>query len=202
MSKRAFCNKCNKALSACICASIRALDNQHFLHILQDPSEQNKAIGTARILDLSLSRVKLTIGDTFDSADFDLNNTFLLFPDEAAEPIDSLTKKAKIHAETQFILLDGSWKKAYKLLMKNPFLQTLPKVMIAVESQSTYRIRQSAKEGGLSTVEVGYYLLSQLEQDVDKFMPLLTAFDQMIDFQIANMPAKIYEQHYLNKKGG
>ena len=202
MSKRAICCQCNKALSACICASICALDNQHFLHILQDPSEQNKAIGTARILDLSLSRVKLSTGDLFDPTDFDLDNTFLVFPDEQALSLPTLQESQQIDVNTQFILLDGSWKKAYKLLMNNPFLQALPKVMINVAGKSTYRIRKSPREDGLSTVEAGYYLLSELEHDENKFTPLLNSFNKMIDFQIASMPAEIYQKHYLDPSKG
>lgn len=198
MTKRAFCTRCNKALCACICASICALDNQHFLHILQDPSEQKKAIGTARILDLSLSRVKLTVGDSFDACDFDLNNTFLLFPGEQAASVESLKAQQKIDNNTQFILLDGSWKKAYKLLMNNSFLQCLPKVMINVENNSHYRIRKSPREDGLSTVEAGYYLLSDLENNSEKFTPLLDVFQKMIDFQIANMPENVYQKNYSN----
>ena len=199
MTKRAFCTECNKALIACICDAICALDNQHFLHTLQDPSEQNKAIGTARILDLSLSKVKLTVADTFDAAQFDLSNTFLVFPSEQSETIDSLQQTARLNNDLQFILLDGSWKKAYKLLMTNPFLQSLPKLTLNVQEQSRYRIRKSPREDGLSTVEAGYYLLSELESNYDKFLPLLDVFKQMIDFQIASMPAEIYQQHYFNK---
>lgn len=199
MSKRAFCSKCNKALSACICASICALDNQHFLHVLQDPSEQNKAIGTARILELSLSHCKTTVGDLFEAANFDLLNTYLVFPDEQAESVEYLQKNNKIDENTQFIILDGSWKKAYKLLMSNPFLQALPKVTLNVDNKSAYRIRKSPREDGLSTVEAGYYLLSELEGDTEKFTPLLNVFNQMIEFQIASMPEGVYEKHYLNK---
>lgn len=199
MSKRPFCYQCNKALPACICGFIEVLDNQYSLHVLQDPSEQNKAIGTARILDLSLSRMKLTVGEYFEQSDFDLNNTFLVFPGEGAESIEELKKIQKINNDTQFILLDGSWKKAYKLLMSNPFLQELPKVAINIIDKSAYRIRKSPKENGLSTVEAGYYLLSDLENNKDKFMPLLSAFDQMINFQINSMPADIYKKHYINQ---
>ena len=198
MSKRAFCSQCNKASAACICASICALDNQYFLHILQDPSEQNKAIGTARILDLSLSKVKLTVGHIFDTAEFDLDNTFLVFPSEEASSVNKLQQAQQINQHSQFILLDGSWKKAYKLLMTNPFLQTLPKVMINIENKSNYRLRKSPREDGLSTVEAGYHLLSELADDTEKYIPLLAVFNKMIDFQISNMPADIYQKHYLD----
>ncbi len=105
----------------------------------------------------------------------------------------------KIDQNSQFILLDGSWKKAYKLLMNNPFLQKLPKVAINVDSKSNYRLRKSPREDGLSTVEAGYYLLSQLEHNQKKFMPLLKTFEFMIDYQISQMPADIYQRHYLDK---
>jgi len=198
MSKRAFCKRCNKALTACICASICALDNQHFLHILQDPSEQNKAIGTARILQLSLSKVKLTVGQVFDPADFDLTNTFLVFPSESSGSIRNLQAAQKINDNSQFILLDGSWKKAYKLLMSNTFLQALPRVTLVVSEKSDYRLRKSPRKDGLSTVEAGYYLLSELSNDMQQFLPLLETFKKMIDFQISNMPAEVYEKNYLD----
>ena len=202
MGKRAICERCLKALPACICSTIESIDNQHFLHILQDPSEEKKAIGTARILELSLRRCKISIGETFAPELFDLHNSYLLFPDPAAIPASELcaADNITINADSQFILLDGSWKKAYKLLMSNPFLQKLPKVVINVAEKSRYRIRKSPREDGLSTVEAGYYLLSQLENNSKKFEPLLKSFAYMIDYQISRMPPDIYQQHYLDKE--
>ncbi|WP_435237155.1 tRNA-uridine aminocarboxypropyltransferase [Psychromonas sp. PT13] len=198
MGKRAICHACLKALPACICKTIKSIDNQHFIHILQDPSEEKKAIGTARILDLSLTRVQITVGECFDASLFDLDNCFLVFPDPTAIPASEFVDKENItiNKRSQFILLDGSWKKAFKLLMCNPFLQSLPKVMINVEGKSTYRIRKSPRDDGLSTVEAGYYLLSQLENDNDKFLPLLKSFDYMIDYQISRIPADVYQKNY------
>ena len=202
MGKRAICERCLKALPACICSTIESIDNQHFLHILQDPSEEKKAIGTARILELSLQLCKISIAETFDPNLFDLDNSYLLFPDPTAIPASELcsTVNISINADSQFILLDGSWKKAYKLLMSNPFLQTLPKVVINVAEKSRYRIRKSPREDGLSTVEAGYYLLSQLENNSKKFEPLLKSFAYMIDYQISRMPTDIYQKHYIDKE--
>jgi len=199
MAKRANCANCLKASSACICGTIKTINNVNRLHILQDPSEEKKAIGTARILKLSLTNVQLTIGELFNDLDFDVNNSYLLFPSENATPAESLTDSFEINTDSQFILLDGSWKKAYKLLMNNPFLQQLPKVSINVDEKSNYRLRKSPREDGLSTVEAGYYLLSQLENDTEKFVPLLKSFEFMIDYQISQIPAGIYQAHYLDK---
>ena len=207
MKKRALCPYCMKAMPACICKYITEINNQHFIHILQHPSEEKKAIGTAKILNLSLARSKMTTAEVFDENEFDLNNCYLIFPDDSAIPAEQLTdsKTTIINEETQFILLDGSWKKAYKLLMLNPFLQTLPKVSFNTNKKSDYRIRKSPREDGLSTVEAGYYLLSQLEasqnkNEDDKFKPLLTAFSAMIDYQISQMPKDVYQRHYLDKE--
>lgn len=202
MGKRAVCGRCLKALPACICATIKAVDNQHFLHILQDPSEEKKALGTAKILNFSLTGAKISVGVLFDARLFDLDNSYLLFPDPSAIPADRLLQTKSINNNSQFILLDGSWKKAYKILMSNPFLQALPKVAINIDKKSTYRIRKSPRDDGLSTVEAGYYLLSQLENNSKKFQPLLDSFNAMIDYQIAKMPAGIYQKHYLDKSIG
>ncbi|MFT6987439.1 MAG: DTW domain-containing protein YfiP [Psychromonas sp.] len=183
-----------------MCATIKSIDNQHFLHILQDPSEEKKAVGTARILDLSLIGSKISVGERFDARLFDVDNSYLVFPDRAAIPAERLLETKPIDNNSQFILLDGSWKKAYKLLMNNPFLQLLPKVAINVNKKSAYRIRKSPREDGLSTVEAGYYLLSQLENNSEKFSPLIKSFTAMIDYQIAKMPAGIYHKHYLAQK--
>ena len=202
MKKRALCPQCKKAMSACICKYITLINNQHFIHILQHPSEEKKAIGTARILDLSLRSSKITIAEIFDESEFDLDNCYLIFPDDNAIPAEKLlnNQAVSINSKTQFILLDGSWKKASKMLMLNPFLQKLPKVSLNINKKSDYRIRKSPREDGLSTVEAGFYLLSQLENNDEKFKPLLTAFSGMIDDQIAKIPADVYQRHYLDKE--
>jgi DTW domain-containing protein YfiP len=200
MNTRAVCKRCLKAQSACICSAIQLIDNQHFVHILQDPGEEKNAIGTARILRLSLKRSKISVGTLFDACLFDCQNSYLVFPDASAVPAEQIVNMKEINDSSVFILLDGSWKKAYKLLMSNIFLQNLPKISINIDKQSEYRIRKSPRANGLSTVEAGYYLLSQLEKDTEKFVPLLTSFNKMIDYQIASMPAAIYKKHYLDKK--
>lgn len=200
MSKRAVCKCCLKAQSACICSSIQLIDNQHFVHVLQDPSEEKNAIGTARILGLSLKHSKISVGTLFDPALFDLQNSYLVFPDASAVSAEQLVNTKQLNDSSVFILLDGSWKKAYKLLMSNDFLQDFPRVSINIDKQSEYRIRKSPRADGLSTVEAGYYLLSQLEKNQEKFVPLLKSFKKMIDYQISSMPASIYQKHYLDKK--
>ncbi len=76
----------------------------------------------------------------------------------------------------QIILLDGTWKKAYKLWQLNTWLHTLPTLRIDdVESQ--YHIRKAPKAGYLSTLEAAAICLEKLEKCNTK--PLYNCFNLM-----------------------
>ncbi len=193
MSQRLWCPRCNKAQVACICQLITEINNQYRLIILQHPSEANKAVGSARILSLSLTNSELICSETMPLDYLETAPTYLLYPSN--EPVMNASS-AKFASNSQFILLDGSWKKAFRLLQLNPALQQLPKVGIEVKQPSQYRIRKSTKAQGVSSVEAGFYLMSQLEGSEGKFTPLLSAFDAMIDFQLQQMPLNVRSERY------
>ncbi|SQD76869.1 tRNA-uridine aminocarboxypropyltransferase [Moritella yayanosii] len=207
MSKRKKCTVCDKALAACICQHITVIDSDIELIILQHPSEVKNAIGTARILNLSLPQCQIIIGEDFtdntqinDILNDRARQCFLLYPSEesiAAEYLagnESSNRDANI--KRTFILLDGTWRKAFKMYQSSINLQKLPAVRLNAEQQSQYTIRQTSVEGGLSTVEAGFLLLSTLDKDKEKYQPLLTAFEYMINFQIAKMPAGLFNKNY------
>ncbi|MEF1187103.1 DTW domain-containing protein, partial [Vibrio sinaloensis] len=95
------------------------------------------------------------------------------------------------------ILLDGTWKKAYKMWQLSSNLQTLPLIRLPENLQGNYRIRKAPSDNSLSTVEAGYHILQLLEPEAD-FSPLISAFSQMIEFQIKQMPPGVFEKNYLN----
>jgi DTW domain-containing protein YfiP len=96
----------------------------------------------------------------------------------------------------RLILLDGTWKKAYKMWQLSTNLHAIPTVKLPENLQGHYTIRKAPSENSLSTVEAGYHALSLVEPDKD-FEPLLTAFEKMIEFQIAQMPPGVFEKNYL-----
>ncbi|NGZ93184.1 DTW domain-containing protein [Vibrio aestuarianus subsp. cardii] len=98
----------------------------------------------------------------------------------------------------RIILLDGTWKKAYKMWQLSGNLHALPSVHLPKDLVGNYRIRKAPSENSLSTVEAGYHILSLLEP-TRNFQPLMTAFEQMIEFQIAQMPPGVFERNYLSK---
>ena len=207
MSKRKKCTVCDKALAACICQHIIEIDSDIELIILQHPGEVKNAIGTARILNLSLPQCQIIIGEDFtdntqlnDILNERTRQWFLLYPSEESIAVEYLAGNESSNRDTNikrtFILLDGTWRKAFKMYQSSINLQKLPAVRLNAEQESQYTIRQTSIEGGLSTVEAGFLLLSTLDKDKDKYQPLLTAFEYMINFQIAKMPAGLFNKNY------
>ena len=203
MNKRPFCSRCQRPQSACLCHVIETIDNRVELVILQHPSEQKHAKGTARLLQLSLQRCELWIGEDFSEhaglqallADPG-RRVFLLYPGEQAVSATAVARDIEADGwMATVILLDGTWKKAYKLLCLNPVLATLPKIAIAPPAGSNYRIRKAPRQDSLSSVEAGAAVLGELEGDHPKFAPLLRAFDYLVDYQLSRMPPSA-RQHY------
>lgn len=216
-----YCEQCGKAKPACICGWIQVIDAKTELWILQHPSEVKRAIGTARILTLSLPNAKLWVGEDF--SDHDAINQLLadpqreawvIYPGEDATPISQLAQgvaasnttastetgdvgQAKIRT---LILLDGTWKKAYKMWQLSENLHGLPTVALDNADNGNYRIRKSPKAQGVSTVEAGYLALIALEgpESETRFAPLLDVFNKMIEYQIQQMPAGVFEKNYLS----
>ncbi len=171
--------------------------------VLQHPSEVKQPIGTARILSLSLPNCRLIVGEDFSDND-ELNELLdsdvhytLLYPAETSEPIRDW------HVDTGkrrgLILLDGTWRKAFKMYQLSKNLQALPCVKLDDIQSGNYRIRKSPIDGGLSTVEAGFYALSAMAGDSEPFKPLMNAFNEMIEFQIKQMPPGVFERHYGGK---
>ncbi len=209
MNKRARCPQCLRPPVACLCHTIKAIDNLVEIVILQHPSEVKHAKGTAKIAELSLNNCQLLIGEDFSTdQQFNaiINNSarqvMLLYPQDEAITPQQLTEQLCQQASgvmssdltlsnLTIIVLDGSWKKAYKIYCLNPALQTLPCVGIAVSDQSNYRIRKSSRSDSLSTIEACYHLLSELEGQTHSFDSLLDSFDFMVDFQLQSMPSDV-----------
>lgn len=200
-----YCSRCGKAKKACLCQWIRALPADTELIILQHPSEEHRPLGSARILSLSLANSRCFIGEDFTHHQ-ELNHLlceegyqhWLLYPSDKAYPLSDLTQKIAATGKLRVILLDGTWKKAFKMWQLSSNLHALPCVKLPDNLVGNYVIRKAPSENSLSTLEAGYHLLSLLEPQRD-FTPLLTAFHNMIEFQIAQMPPGVFEQNYRKR---
>ncbi|PNH94687.1 tRNA-uridine aminocarboxypropyltransferase [Vibrio diazotrophicus] len=195
-----YCSQCGKARKACICDNIVALDSQVELIILQHPTEEHRPMGTARILSLSLVNSRLLVGEDFREhgelnrllAEPDVEH-FVLYPSDVSLSAADVT--LPIEKKIRIILLDGTWKKAFKIWQLNTQLHHLPCLHLPEDLKGNYRIRKAPSENALSTVEAGFHVLSMMQPEKD-FSPLLDAFEAMIDYQIQQMPAGVFERNY------
>lgn len=208
MSSR-YCSQCGKALKACICRHITPLESDVELIILQHPSEEHRPMGTARILSLSLNPHHHILGEDFSDndelnallADSDYQH-YILYPNDNALEVnpdrlianasDSESKSKTL----RIILLDGTWKKAFKMWQLSANLRQLPTLSLPTDLKGNYRIRKAPSDNSLSTVEAGFHILTLLQPEKD-FTPLLKTFNEMVDFQIRQMPPGVYERNYL-----
>jgi DTW domain-containing protein YfiP len=90
---------------------------------------------------------------------------FLLFPsDTSIECQQAVITKAK-NRKPLFIILDGTWQEAKKMLNKSIWLQAIPQAHLNITSESSYTLRRNQDSGHLCTCEVGVELLKALGED-------------------------------------
>ena len=201
-SPRAICPICQRPEKVCLCQWIQPIDNVVEVGILQHPSETSQIKGTAKIAELSLQNNRLWVGEDF-SDETSLHDwlqtgvVFLLYPevealneggekDSEALSYDVATARNNVSlTQIKLLILDGTWRKTHKMMMQNSFLHGLKRLRLQPETPSAYQIRKQKDIGSLSTIEAIHLALTELEQEPEKFAPLLRAFHDMVAQQLA-----------------
>lgn len=197
MTSRPTCPDCHFPRKTCICDALVKIENRHKIIVLQHPSEVKHAKGSVKVLNLCLGNIAVHVGET--EADFNhlrlelLSSTqpcYLVYPDENSQMIESCEKPMP---DSTLVFIDGSWKKAYKILKLNPWLEQLSKLGFAQLPKSQYRIRKASRADSLSTLEAAGYCLEQLE-DCDT-TGLYKAFEALIDSQWQFMSDEVKKRY-------
>ncbi|TFW13900.1 tRNA-uridine aminocarboxypropyltransferase [Duganella callida] len=188
-ARRALCAACLRPQQTCICRWAAALPNQVEVLILQHPMEVANAKGSARLLHLSLENSLLEVGETFDAQRLQAllspeRRSVLLYPDTEdaslglarPQPFDPIWLEEPL----RLVVLDGTWRKSRKMLYLNPLLQALPRLPLRDTPPSHYLIRKAHLPDQLSTLEATAHALAQLENDINKYQPLVAAFDGFV----------------------
>ena len=201
-SKRLVCEKCLRPQRTCICHWITPASNDVEVLFLQHPLEIDNAKGSARLLHLSLAHSQIITGEVFaedelrtllhapfshqDSDNKKTIQPLLLYPSTSEDghiAIPSAWTHVPNDGAIQYrlVVIDGTWRKSRKILYLNPLLQQLPRLPLSDLPPSHYRIRKAHKPDQLSSYEATCYALMQLENETEKYLPLLTAFDSFVD---------------------
>jgi DTW domain-containing protein YfiP len=189
---RPYCNLCQRPQVSCICHLIHPTKNDIHVVVLQHPSEEKQSKGTVKLLSQSLASCQLLIVEDFTNHHVLLdilkqykNHIALLYPSEQAEVI---RKNSDNQPESEIrcvILLDGTWKKAYRIYMMNKVLQEIPHRILPDNIIGQYHIRKTKKHGALSTLEACCHGLAIMENDTKKYAGLLEQFIKFNQMQLS-----------------
>lgn len=184
VSKRQNCANCLRPKITCICHLVSTVKTDIEVLILQHPFEVFETKGTARLLHLSLPNSRMLIGEVFDeNVLLNTKNTLLLYPTTPEDYSLGITTPPVLDAtwlndlnHIRLIIIDGTWRKSRKILCKNPYLQTLPRLVLGDLPAGQYTIRKARKPHQLSTMEAASAALAQLEGDIIKYAGMNQAF--------------------------
>ncbi len=158
------------------------VDNKVAVLILQHPQEQDRALGTARLICETLANAKLVVGLSWRNLAHALKE-----PVEAKDwgvlylgsahamskgPLVAVTGKGEPLVEQQsalaglkgLVVLDGNWAQAKALWWRNAWLTKLRRFVIVPDGPSLYgNLRKEARPDAVSTLEAVGLALSALE---------------------------------------
>jgi len=155
------------------------------VYVLQHPKESQINKGNASIAKMSLKNYKSWQGEDFSSHE-GLNqlinsctkNIAVIYPSEHAVSLKEYQKADSPEKTIEHVIfIDATWRKAKKIWSLSPSLHTLPCIKLDADNKSNYRIRKVPAEGYLSTVEAITDCLSGLEEDEEKYKPMLNIID-------------------------
>lgn len=190
---RPLCNFCLFALNTCICNAVTSIHNKVKVIVLQHPSEEKVTKNTAKLLNLCLTDCQIIKGE--NNNDFaqlsalPASSTVLLYPNEQAINLDNNGALNTLQPITHLIVIDGTWKKAYKILQLSSLLQRFKTVSFANLPKNRYTIRQAPRADSLSTLEAVAHSLQLIEQLNPA--PLYNLLDELIQKQTQHMPAHV-----------
>jgi DTW domain-containing protein YfiP len=160
------------------------IDNKVAVLILQHPQEQDRVLGTARLIAATLAEAKLTVGLSWrnlghalgapaeprDWGVLYLGSTHELAKD--AGPLVALDRKGAPLADQKaaraglqgIVALDGNWSQAKALWWRNAWLTKLRRFVVVPDAPSLYGdLRKEARPDAVSTLEAVALALSALE---------------------------------------
>jgi len=182
---RPLCLQCQLPIARCLCEYITPSQSDVEIIVWQHPSEINHPKNSTRLLAACLPELKLIHGESIPKEVFSREigsshrTLYLLFPQENEVSVDSSSTDIDA-SSVRLLILDGTWRKARKILHLNPWLGQLPRLALTHPRPSRYHIRKAEREGQLSTLEAACSAIEQLEKHTLNTRPILSAFDQYL----------------------
>ncbi len=181
---RDVCWRCRRPRRVCWCGDLKPVESRTRVVFVQHPRETKVPVSTCRMAHLSLPNSELHVGTTAVGnprleALCAQPGVAVLFPSEGATDVARLPA-----APSALVVVDGTWSNARKVVERCPLLSRLPRVSFTPAQPGNYRIRKEPAEHCLSTIEAVAHVLEALEAAPGRFVPVLGAFDAMVERQL------------------
>ncbi|MCC4863504.1 tRNA-uridine aminocarboxypropyltransferase [Vibrio splendidus] len=168
MSNQQACHGCGFT-HQCVCHLIPTVESQTELVLLTHENELSRDTNTGKLLEQSIQQCQSFVWqrktppeELIALLEDKALQPFLLFPSgnsiECRQAVSSVAGNRK----PLFIILDGTWQEAKKMLNKSAWLNTIPQVHLDITTESSYTLRRNQDSGHLCTCEVGIELLKSL----------------------------------------
>ena len=161
------CNKCGLPEINCICDKALKIKTNAQIWILSTEREFYRPSNTARLLKLiNPDSTEIFLWERTKKPEQLIKNindekyeTYLLFPVEDEQEQYKKVEYKNTGKVPAFILIDGTWKEARKILRKGEYLNKLPRISLEPNFKSQYDLRRGATEGNLCTIEAAAEVL-------------------------------------------
>ncbi len=201
---------CGRPPALCVCPPAPVVDNKVTVLVLQHPQEQDRVLGTARLLAHSLTDARVSVGLSWRN----LGHAFSSGTEQRATdprqwgvlylgggkvgdnarrlgqgPLVAVDRNGEPLAEQStalaglrgIVALDGNWAQAKALWWRNAWLTRLRRLVVVPDGPSLYGgLRREARADALSTLESVALALSVLEGDATVRERLLGPFRELV----------------------
>ncbi len=167
-----LCLHCRRRILTCVCQQLRPFETHSRFIILMHPMEFKKEkVGTGRFSHLILKNSEVLVDINFDG-NLRLNEilhdpdyeTFLLYPGFETIDLGTNELKEKLRKKAQFIVIDGTWPCAKKMMKLSTCLHHIPRVSFHSSRVSEFKVKHQPLPGCLSTVESIHQVLLELNR--------------------------------------
>lgn len=161
------CNKCGLPIINCICNKVQRIETKAKIWILSTEREFSRPSNTARLLKLvnpestelilwERTNTPKKLIEYINSEEYEI---YILFPTDSSDLLKRKFEYKSSGKTPAFIILDGTWKEALKILRKSDYLKKLPRISLDSTHKSEYTLRRGASEGELCTIEAAIEVL-------------------------------------------
>ena len=168
-----LCLKCRRRLLTCVCKLIKPFETRSRFVILMHPMEFKKEkVGTGRFSHLILKNSEIIVDVGFDEnprfkeiLSDERYHTVVLYPGIKTIDLSRAESRCDLGDKPlQFIVIDGTWPCAKKMMKLTTLLHHIPRVSFNTLRISEFQVKHQPMPGCLSTVESIHQVILDLNK--------------------------------------